>query len=426
MPREAARRDALFIGAFALAAFVAIEGTELCTETFEFIHRNPDLELDAAILAGIITALGLLAFSIRRWLELRREVVARLAAEERQALLAREIDHRAKNALAVMQSVLRLTRADDQKSYVKAVEGRIAALSRAHGLLAKERWDGADLWQTVGEELAAYCGEGRVSLSGPPLRLAAEAVQPVSMVLHELATNAIKHGALSDADGRLALSWDRDPATGDLRLVWEERGGPPIQGAPDRKGFGSALIAATVRGQLGGRLSLDWARTGLRCEMTIAAKHLRHMVPAVQCCAEKTASDATTSLAGRRVLVVEDEPLVAMEMEMILRDLGCEVAGPAATLAEALRLAATVRGLDAAVLDINLGGQGSFPVADLLAGLGVPVLFASGYSQLPPGRVGTAPLLRKPLARDELAVALRGLLARHEADRVPAATALCA
>jgi CheY-like chemotaxis protein len=113
------------------------------------------------------------------------------------------------------------------------------------------------------------------------------------------------------------------------------------------------------------------------------------------------------------VLLVEDELLVAMEMEEALRDLGCEVLGPAATVEEALRLAQSEAGrIDAAVLDINLAGRPSFPVADLLAGRGVPVVFATGYGDLPDGRStgATNLLLRKPLGRGELEGALSRML----------------
>lgn len=123
---------------------------------------------------------------------------------------------------------------------------------------------------------------------------------------------------------------------------------------------------------------------------------------------------AVGSLAGRRVLLVEDELLVAMEMEEALRGLGCEVLGPAATVEEVLRLAQVEAGrIDAAVLDVNLAGRPSFPVADLLAGLGVPVIFATGYGDLPDGRAtGRASvLLRKPLGHGELEAALSRMLA---------------
>ncbi|WP_431266960.1 HWE histidine kinase domain-containing protein [Dankookia sp. P2] len=154
------------------------------------------------------------------------DITERRAAEERQTLLMREVDHRAKNALAVVQSILRLTRADRQQDFAAAVEGRVNALARAHTMLARERWMGGDLRELVKSELAAYGTDERVRLGGPPVRLVPEAVQPASLVLHELATNAAKHGALSAPGGTLEVTWAAQP-DGGLRVHWLETGGPP-------------------------------------------------------------------------------------------------------------------------------------------------------------------------------------------------------
>ncbi|HEX3218939.1 MAG TPA: sensor histidine kinase, partial [Candidatus Limnocylindria bacterium] len=173
-------------------------------------------------------------------------------------LLLREVDHRAKNALAVVQSVLTLTRTEDPADFKKAVMGRIAAMALAHTLLARERWHGADLRALLAEELAAYRGggglESAVQFDGPLVGLAPDAAQPVAMAIHELATNAAKYGALSVPGGRVAISWSRDPKEGGLVLVWRERGGPPVTAPPERRGFGTSLIQSTVVRQLQGSL----------------------------------------------------------------------------------------------------------------------------------------------------------------------------
>jgi PAS domain S-box-containing protein len=213
---------------------------------------------------------------------------------ERQILLAREVDHRAKNVLAVVQSILRLTRADSPRAFAGAVEGRVAALARAHQLLARSRWDGADLIELLQEEFAPYTarrrsrpkGPERCLLQGPPLRLGPEAVQPVAMVVHELATNSAKHGALSVPAGLLRIDWDltaREPdGAAWLRLRWTETGGPPVPSAPARFGFGSRVVTTTVERQLGGEVTFDWAPGGLRCEITVPAARLLqpHTLPA--------------------------------------------------------------------------------------------------------------------------------------------------
>ena len=341
------------------------------------------------------------------------DVTEERAAQEKQMLLAREVDHRAKNVLAVVQSVLRLTRVEDPKRYAEAVEGRVAALARAHSLLAKGGWGGASLRSVAEGELGAHLRTGRVRLEGPELRLVADAVQPLGMVLYELATNAAKYGALSSGDGgRVTLGW-RLASDGQLLLRWEESGGPPLAGPPQRSGFGSTLIQATVRGQLGGALRYDWRPEGLLVEIGIAPNRLQDVAPprnpgsADQ---PPTVLPGAVPLRGCRILVAEDEPMLALEMEAALEEMGCHVLGPVGTVAGAMALlSAETRRLDAAVLDVNLAGEEVYPVVSALRARGVPVLFASGYSELPPEHA-TAPLLRKPLARGELAAALTALL----------------
>jgi PAS domain S-box-containing protein len=217
-----------------------------------------------------------LDLSIAEWRDARgrrfftgimRDITLRKEVEARQRILMREVDHRAKNALAVVQSVVRLTRAEDPRAYAAAVEARVAALARAHTLLAEQGWAGAaDLRALVAAELAPY-GAASVSLAGPEVPIAHTAAQPIGMVLHELATNAAKHGALSRAGGVVALRWRVEG--GGLRLHWEERGGPAITGAPVRRGFGSRLIETTVRRQLGGDIACHWPPEGLVCTISL-------------------------------------------------------------------------------------------------------------------------------------------------------------
>ena len=196
-----------------------------------------------------------------------RDVSERREAEQRRLLLMREVDHRAKNVLAVVQSVLRLTRRDRPESYMAAVEARVAALARAHTLLAEKGWVGADLRLLAERELAG-CPPGALRLEGPPLAIAAGAVQPLAMVLHELATNAVKHGAASVPEGRIALAWRLED--GQLRLDWTERGGPRVA-APAGRGFGTRMLEAVLRGQLGGTLDLSWPPEGLECRIALPA-----------------------------------------------------------------------------------------------------------------------------------------------------------
>ncbi len=203
------------------------------------------------------------------------DITGRKRAEERQALLSREVDHRAKNALAVVQAALRLTKAPDLPSYARAIEGRVGALARAQTLLADDRWAGADLRTLLQGELTPFLGvQGGggpfAELEGPAVALPANATQPLAMAVHELATNALKYGALSLPTGRVTVTWrvdGRPPGT--LRLRWTESGGPPVAASPARRGFGSRVVEGTVRGQLGGAVSLAWEPTGLVCDIDV-------------------------------------------------------------------------------------------------------------------------------------------------------------
>jgi two-component sensor histidine kinase len=200
------------------------------------------------------------------------DVTARKAEEERQALLMREVDHRAKNALAVVEAALRMTQAPDVPSFQRIALGRVSALARAQTLLAQDRWRGADLRALVEGELAPFVGQGgpRAELDGVLVVLPPGAAQPVAMALHELATNAVKYGALSTPAGRVSVSWGLEGGPrGVLRLRWAETGGPPVAGPPSRRGFGSRVLDATLRRQLGGGVALQWERTGLVCNMEV-------------------------------------------------------------------------------------------------------------------------------------------------------------
>ncbi|MGX9964933.1 PAS domain-containing protein [Roseomonas sp. F4] len=202
------------------------------------------------------------------------DVTARRLAEERQFLLLREVDHRAKNALAVVKAALRLTPRDDAAAFAEAVEGRIDALARAQALLSETSWAGTPLRQILQSTLEAFIGAPngdapRVVLEGPEVVLAAGAIQPLAMAVHELATNATKYGALSCTGGRLSVEWRLRESM--LELNWNESGGPPLPEAPARRGFGSRVVDATVRSQLGGTVEWDWSGDGLRVALAMPA-----------------------------------------------------------------------------------------------------------------------------------------------------------
>jgi len=200
------------------------------------------------------------------------EISERKAAEQRETLLAREVDHRAKNLLAVVQSIVTLTPMGDGSDLKSSVVGRIQALARAHSLLSDSRWDGVDLGTLIEEELAPFASQAslRLQTSGPPLKLRPAAAQSLALVLHELATNAAKYGALSVDTGELRVEWRREQDDKGAWLVieWTESGGPAVQ-APESLSFGSNIIRTSVERQLRGKVSKDWRPEGLICILRI-------------------------------------------------------------------------------------------------------------------------------------------------------------
>jgi PAS domain S-box-containing protein len=342
-------------------------------------------------------------------------------AEERRTMLVREVDHRARNALAIVQSIVRMTKAKSIESYVATVDGRIKALSTAHALLSESRWEGASLTRLVDEELAPYQdGDSkRLSICGPQMLLRPEIAQIIALVLHELATNAAKYGALSQPGGEVSLNWKSQH--GVLELEWTESGGPCIR-PPIANGYGTRVITASVTQQLGGTVSFDWRPTGLHFAMSVA--HGSRAVvqdedvdePAKPSRAVnlKRVNGASAPGQGGCVLLVEDEALVGMMMSDFLTELGFSVAGPFATVADAKQAMHRER-LRAAVLDVNLAGEMIYSLADELSGRGIPIVFVTGYgSDTIDKRFAGFPVLQKPVD----GAALRRVLHSTQRDQL--------
>lgn len=204
------------------------------------------------------------------------DITERKRLEERERLLAREIEHRNKNLLGVVQSIIRLTKAPSAEEFRETVLGRLEALSRAEGILMRERLQQVDLRDLLLEELAAYNinTAGRVRLEGPSVYVRAEAGQPLAMAFHELATNAAKYGAFADASGTLAVSWDLHQGSGThLKIEWRETRVRPVE-SPTQQGFGTKLIRSVVERQLHGSISLAWEPAGLRCSIWLPMQHV--------------------------------------------------------------------------------------------------------------------------------------------------------
>ena len=309
-------------------------------------------------------------------------------SNERQTILAREVDHRAKNALAVAQAIVRLSQANTIEEYIAAIEGRISALARAHALLSDARWQGASLHTIVEEELAPFRGNGapRFTVSGPDILLKPASAQGIALALHELATNAAKYGAFACPSGKLSLSWD---LAGPLRILWQESGVLNTK-PPTSLGFGTRVINLSIESQLGGRTHYEWGDDGLNC--------LLEVPDVLDSPVSDRAPASTASRNGNRtILLVEDESLVALMVEDIIESQGFSVAGPYAGLDEAMR-ALDGANLAGAILDINLAGVSVFPLADILVYRQIPFLFMTGYgSERLESRFPDVAVLQKPV-----------------------------
>jgi two-component sensor histidine kinase/CheY-like chemotaxis protein len=331
-----------------------------------------------------------------------------------------ELDHRVRNILASIRSMATMTSrgASAKAEYVESLRGRLDSMARAHALLTRQKWKGASLVQLLRDELDAYASKtGSVVLDGEgDWILRAQQAQNFALVIHELATNAAKYGALSVPTGRVSVTWTID-MLGEpplLRIVWQESGGPPVS-PPESQGFGSRLILNAFRQDEGAQASLDFLPTGVRCVFNLPVWRAPAPAQASEASGDPAAAARRREwpqLRGARVLLVEDELLIGLEMRHMLATAGCEVIGPATTAAEAVRLAEESRP-SAAVLDINLGGDMIDPVAVRLAAWGVPFLFVTGYDSrrvLPEG-LRSAPVLRKPVEDEALLDTLQSLLA---------------
>jgi two-component sensor histidine kinase/CheY-like chemotaxis protein len=350
-------------------------------------------------------------------------------SEERQKLLAQEVDHRAKNLLAVTQSILHQTSAKDIESYKETLSGRIMALARCHSLIADSRWRGADLAQIVEDELSPYRSNEdddlheRIQISGPLAVLQPAAAQSLAMAIHELTTNAVKYGALSSPRARLSVCWRL--SEDELSLTWSEMGGPPVENPPPCGNFGTRVITTTIENQLGGSATFDWRREGLVMTLSVPSEHFSHDGAAFQrnkkiSFVERDSDLPGKRLSGQRILVVEDEALIAGQIEYLLASHGCSVVGPANNVERALARAIS-EPLDAATVDVNLAGVRSDAVASALHERGIPFVVLSGYSSSGiTGALGRAPVLSKPFDEAALVKLLAAEISnRSNADSSP-------
>lgn len=202
-----------------------------------------------------------------------RDVSERRRREARIRFLARELDHRARNLLACVRAIVAITGESEGSldEYRRRLLARIDALTRAHVQLSRHEWRGVSVADLVADQLKAYAHEGNLRLDGPAIVIGGDAAQALALVIHELATNAAKHGSLSVAQGRVAISWRREPMrTGGeaLGLEWREEGGPEAR-PPRREGYGMQVIRGLIAHECGGTVELAFLPVGLTCRISL-------------------------------------------------------------------------------------------------------------------------------------------------------------
>lgn len=310
------------------------------------------------------------------------DVTERKRAEETQRLLIGELNHRVKNTLASVQAIAQQTlrHSSGPSDFAPTFMGRIHALSGAHSLLSGATWQGAGLRELIDGQLAiGAISSERFLTSGPDLDLAPEPALHLAMVLHELVTNAHKYGSLSTLTGTVFLDWRVSDNV--LEINWVERGGPAAA-LPSRKGFGSSLIERSLLADGGSAVPL-YEPAGVSWKLTLpylakprlkATRSGEKSLPAV------VSDHQARLIEGWHLLVVEDEPLVAMELCAIIEDAGGVVVATVANADAALEVITTSE-LDCVLLDGNLQGIPVDDIARALRDRGVPFLFVSGYGR---------------------------------------------
>ena len=338
----------------------------------------------------------------------------RAKAHERDKLLMAELDHRVKNTLANIQALVTQSSrsAESVTAFVEGLEKRIHSMAKAHSLLTQSRWEGVSVDGMLREELDAYGpASGVVSLAGDDAVLTPKSALALSLALHELATNAAKYGAFSIPTGHVAVKWQvRDD--GGLGLSWTESGGPPVV-PPTRRGFGSSLIERALTLETGGRATIDYRPGGVVCDIVLPRTSLVELSdrPVAKPEPLKIAIPQDAMPTMPRLLVVEDSYFLILTLENMCADLGWQIVGPASRLDEAMDMARTGT-FDAALLDVNLDGEMSWEVADVLTARGIPFAFCTGYDQtdMLPDHLAGSLVLAKPYRLDDVERRLRQMM----------------
>lgn len=338
----------------------------------------------------------------------------RKRAGEQQDLLIAELNHRVRNILNLIRGLVNQSRHEtgDAATLTTLIGGRIGALAAAHDNLTRDNWGPTSLKKLIADEADAYLGAKttRLEVEGRDVLIVPQAYTVLALVLHEMITNSAKYGSLSDQSGDLLISLERNEE-GDLLLGWQERGGPPVR-APERRGFGTTIIEKSIPHELQGEAEVDFALGGLRARFSVPARFLEetdkdHVVSDLKDHADASAGAEPETDLPQRVLLIEDNMIIALDTEEMLRELGVAEVLVSGSVTQALR-AIEKETPEFAVLDFNLGEESSEPVARELARRGVPFVLATGYSakEVRFEELGAKAILKKPYDKSDLAKAL--------------------
>ncbi|MGL4396494.1 MAG: GAF domain-containing protein [Hyphomicrobium sp.] len=337
----------------------------------------------------------------------------RRQSQQRTRLITSELNHRVKGTLELIRSlVTRGAGESSVKTFVRALEGRIEAITLAHEALAIGK--GSDVRSLVEQALAMQAvAADQVQVEGHELKLDPKSYTIVALVIHELVSNALKFGALSVPQGHLSVRWAINP-NGALVLSWDEIGGPSVR-APTDRGLGLSIIQRNIPHSLGGEADVEFVRTGLKARFIVPARFLVSAPPPELTDSHKQPLAVPhRPLEGFNLLVLEDQMLLALDLEAMLLERGAATVELAGTVDAALEIIARVRP-DAAVLDVDLGDETSLAVAEALEALSIPFVFAAGdmERQFIPQHLRDIGVTPKPYAGDAVAELIRDSLMPH-------------
>ncbi|MDX1696488.1 MAG: HWE histidine kinase domain-containing protein [Ketobacteraceae bacterium] len=333
------------------------------------------------------------------------------AHQQKRSTLISELNHRVSNILSLVNAIITQSHksTSDSNHFIEKVEQRIAALALAHNQLTDNKWAPVSLQELLLLETRTLGGDADITLVPPPVNimLFPESVTPVAMIFHELMTNAIKYGGLSEQGAGLRVLWDV-LTDGHLKLLWQEASNQKVT-APEKPGFGTVLIEKIIPYELGGTSTIEFLDYRINVEITIPANHFStETLPEgnLPGCTERASTGNETKMPAtpiNSILILDDNLLIALDLEHKLRQQGVKDTLIKSNAPDTLELLQTVTP-DAAILDFDLGTHNSAEVARRLKSMHIPFAFVSGYGDtlaLPEG-LGTSHLIQKPFSVEDI------------------------